>query len=168
VTATFLLGGARSGKSRHAVRLAQQMAENPLLIATAVAGDGEMRQRIARHREERGAHWRVVEAPLDLAEAIAGLEADAVAVVDCLTLWLSNLLHEGRDAESESSRLLAAIDASPARLILVSNEVGLGIVPATPLGRSFRDEQGRLNQRVAEIADRVILLAAGLPLVLKP
>ena len=144
------------------------MAENPLLIATAVAGDGEMRQRIARHREERGAHWRVVEAPLDLAEAIAGLEADAVAVVDCLTLWLSNLLHERRDAGEESSRLLAAIDASPARLILVSNEVGLGIVPATPLGRSFRDEQGRLNQRVAEVADRVILLAAGLPLVLKP
>ena len=144
------------------------MAENPLLIATAVAGDGEMRRRIARHREERGAHWRVVEAPLDLAEAIAGLEADAVAVVDCLTLWLSNLLHERRDAGEESSRLLAAIDASPARLILVSNEVGLGIVPATPLGRSFRDEQGRLNQCVAEIADRVILLAAGLPLVLKP
>ncbi len=168
MTATFLLGGARSGKSRHAVRLAQRMAENPLLIATAVAADGEMRQRIARHREERGARWRVVEAPLDLAEAIAGLEADAVAVVDCLTLWLSNLLHERRDAGEESSRLLAAIDSSPARLILVSNEVGLGIVPATPLGRSFRDEQGRLNQRVAEVADRVILLAAGLPLVLKP
>ncbi len=168
MTTTLILGGARSGKSRHAARLARQMAEHPLLIATAVAGDGEMRRRIARHREERGARWTVVEAPLALAEAIAGLEADAVAVVDCLTLWLSNLLHEGRDAGSESSRLLAAIGASPARLILVSNEVGLGIVPATPLGRSFRDEQGRLNQRVAEAADRVILLAAGLPLALKP
>ena len=168
MTATLVLGGARSGKSSHAMRLAEALAARPLLIATAEAGDGEMRQRIARHREERGAHWRVVEAPLALAEAIAELEADAVTVVDCLTLWLSNLLHEGRDAESESSRLLAAIDASPARLILVSNEVGLGIVPATPLGRSFRDEQGRLNQRVAEVADRVILLAAGLPLVLKP
>lgn len=163
----LILGGARSGKSRHAMRLAEERAENPVLIATAEAGDDEMRQRIARHRRERGAHWTTVEEPLELAAAIAARKTGDVAVVDCLTLWLSNLMREERDCEAEVERLLAAVRDSPGELILVSNEVGLGVVPATPLGRGFRDEQGRLNQRIAESVDEVILLVAGLPMTLK-
>ncbi len=163
----FILGGARSGKSRHAMTLAEEMSEKPVLIATAVAGDEEIRQRIVRHRRERGAHWATVEAPLALAAAIAGRKAGEVVVVDCMTMWLSNLMREERECEAEIDKLIAAACDSPAELILVSNEVGLGIVPATPLGRGFRDEQGRLNQRLAEIAGKVIFLAAGLPLSLK-
>lgn len=164
---TFILGGARSGKSRHAMLLAEREANHPVLIATAVAGDEEMRRRIAHHQRERGDRWTTVEAPLELAGAVTVLAGGATAVVDCLTLWLSNLILEKRDPEAEMTQLLQVVDASPARLILVSNEVGLGIVPANPLGRRFRDEQGRLNQRAAEAADEVILLTAGLPLTLK-
>lgn len=167
MTITFILGGARSGKSRHAMLLAEREANHPVLIATAVAGDEEMRRRIAHHQRERGDRWTTVEAPLELAGAVTALAGGATAVVDCLTLWLSNLILEKRDPEAEMTQLLRAVDASPARLILVSNEVGLGIVPANPLGRRFRDEQGRLNQRAAETADEVILLTAGLPLTLK-
>ncbi len=163
----LILGGARSGKSRHAMRLAEEKAENPVLIATAVAGDGEMRQRIARHRRDRGANWTTVEEPLELAAAIERRAPGTVAVVDCLTLWMSNLLHEERDCEAEVKRLLEVVENSPSELILVSNEVGLGIVPATRLGRRFRDEQGSLNQRLAEVAGEVVFLAAGLPLPLK-
>ncbi len=163
----LILGGARSGKSRHAMKLAEEKSKNPVLIATAVPGDKEMRQRIARHRRDRGAHWTTVEAPLELAAAIAELAPADVAVVDCLTLWLSNLLHEEGGCEIKVDQLLAAVGDSPAELILVTNEVGLGIVPATPLGREFRDEQGILNQRLAAIAGEVIFLAAGLPLRLK-
>ena len=163
----LILGGARSGKSRHAMKLAEEKSKNPVLIATAVPGDKEMRQRIARHRRDRGAHWTTVEAPLELAAAIAELAPADVAVVDCLTLWLSNLLHEEGDCGIKVDQLLAAVGDSPAELILVTNEVGLGIVPATPLGREFRDEQGILNQRLAAIAGEVIFLAAGLPLRLK-
>lgn len=167
MTMTFILGGARSGKSRHAMLLAEREANHPVLIATAVAGDEEMRRRIAHHQRERGDRWTTVEAPLELAGAVTALAGGATAVVDCLTLWLSNLILEKRDPEAEMTQLLQVVDASPARLILVSNEVGLGIVPANPLGRRFRDEQGRLNQRAAEAADEVILLTAGLPLTLK-
>ena len=167
MTSTLILGGARSGKSLHAMQLAGELTGHPHFIATALAIDEEMRVRIARHREERDANWQVVEEPLAVAAAIADLKADDVAVVDCLTLWLSNLMHNGLDPEREITRLLDAIGESPARLMLVSNELGLGIVPATPLGREFRDEQGRLNQRIARFADRVILLVAGLPLALK-
>lgn len=167
MTTVLLLGGARSGKSRHAMTLAEGRTNNPLLIATATAGDEEMRQRIARHRHERGTHWTTMETPLELCGAIAKLTAADTAVVDCLTMWLSNLLHDGRDCTAEADRLLGAINDSPGNLILVSNEVGLGIVPATALGRSFRDEQGRLNQRLAETADQVLLLVAGLPITLK-
>lgn len=167
MTAILVLGGARSGKSRHALRMAEEMTERPVFIATAVAEDDEMRRRIDRHRRERGAHWTTVEAPFDLAGAIAGLTANDTAVVDCLTLWLSNAMRENQDPAAEIVDLLEALGDSPATLILVSNEVGLGIVPATPLGRDFRDEQGRLNQRLAEFADQVIFLVAGLPLILK-
>ncbi|MDE0510090.1 MAG: bifunctional adenosylcobinamide kinase/adenosylcobinamide-phosphate guanylyltransferase [Gammaproteobacteria bacterium] len=163
----LILGGARSGKSRHAMRLAEEKANSPVLIATAIAGDQEMRLRIARHRRDRGANWTTVEEPLELAGAIASHAPGNVVVVDCLTLWLSNLLHEERDCEAEVNRLLKAVEDSTAELILVSNEVGLGIVPATSLGRKFRDEQGSLNQRLAEVAGEVVFLAAGLPLPLK-
>lgn len=168
MTAILILGGARSGKSRHALQLTEGMTGRPVFIATAIAEDDEMRRRIDRHRSERGAHWTTVEAPFDLEGAIARLTANDTAVVDCLTLWLSNSMRENRDPAAKIAELLNTVGDSPARLILVSNEVGLGIVPATPLGRDFRDEQGRLNQRLAEIADQVIFVAAGLPLTLKP
>ena len=118
------------------------------------------------HRTERGPRWRTVEAPLELAAALAELQPEETAVVDCLTLWLSNLMHAERDVEAAAAALLAAM-AGPARLFLVSNEVGWGIVPDNALARRFRDEAGRLHQRIAAKADRVVLVVAGLPLVVK-
>jgi adenosylcobinamide kinase/adenosylcobinamide-phosphate guanylyltransferase len=162
---TLVLGGARSGKSRHAEALITNAAPPWTYIATAEALDDEMYDRIAHHRVRRDARWQTVDAPLDLAGAIAGLAGPAL--IDCLTLWLSNAMLAERDIEAESERLLAALAAAAAPLVAVSNEVGLGLVPETPLGRAFRDAQGRLNQRVAAVADRVIFMAAGLPLSLK-
>ncbi len=162
---TLILGGARSGKTRLALQRAEAAPGRPVMIATAEALDPEMAERIARHRAERGPAWRTVEAPLALAEALEALATDEVAVVDCLTLWLSNLMHAERDPEAETVRLIAAL---PGRaVILVANEVGLGIVPQTPLGRRFRDAAGRMNQAVAAAAEQVLFVAAGLPLVLK-
>lgn len=170
MTSTLVLGGARSGKSAFAQKAAETAADGrrPVLIATGQAFDDEMAERIARHRADRGESWTTVEAPLDLPAAIAALPADAVAVVDCLTLWLSNLMLDEREVEAAGTELLQAAIACPARLWLVSNEVGLGIVPETPLGRRFRDEAGRLHQRLAQQVDEVYLVAAGLPLRLKP
>jgi adenosylcobinamide kinase/adenosylcobinamide-phosphate guanylyltransferase len=165
MTLTLILGGARSGKTTLALRLAEARATAPVMIATAEALDAEMAERIARHQAERGPHWRTVEAPLDLAGVIGALGAGEVAVVDCLTLWLSNLLHAERDPEAETTRLIAAMAGR--NLILVSNEVGLGIVPDNALARRFRDAQGRLNQCVAAICDQAVFVAAGLPLILK-
>jgi len=162
---TLILGGARSGKTSLALKRAEAGPGRPVMIATAEALDDEMAERIARHRAERGPEWRTIEAPLKLTEALEGLAADEVAVVDCLTLWLSNLMHAERDLEAETARLIAALAGRDA--ILVSNEVGLGIVPETPMGRRFRDAAGRMNQAVAAAADHVLFVAAGLPLVLK-
>jgi adenosylcobinamide kinase/adenosylcobinamide-phosphate guanylyltransferase len=162
---TLVLGGARSGKSRYAERLLEENGVPSVYLATAEAGDAEMAERIRHHRERRGAFWSTIEEPLDLAARIAG-EARPM-LVDCLTLWLSNLLHAGRDIERESGRLLDALAAASGPTVLVSNEVGLGIVPENALARAFRDHAGRLNQAVAAAADRVVLMAAGLPLVLK-
>jgi adenosylcobinamide kinase / adenosylcobinamide-phosphate guanylyltransferase len=165
MTTTLVLGGARSGKTRYALAAAEARPGPLVMIATAEALDEEMAERIARHRVERGERWRTVEAPLDLPGALADVEAGEAVVVDCLTLWLSNLMHSGRDVEIATSALLAAL---PGRKVwLVSNEVGLGLVPETPLGRRFRDEAGRLNQRVAAAVDRAVFIAAGLPLDLK-
>ena len=167
---TLILGGARSGKTKRALSLAET-SPSPIYVATAEAHDDEMRQRIAEHQVERETHWRTIEAPLDLANALneIGKEADAsIVVVDCLTLWLSNLMLAERDVAAESDQLLQAVQACVAPIVLVSNEVGFGLVPDTALGRNFRDAQGRLNQRVAEAADTVELVVSGLPMRLKP
>jgi adenosylcobinamide kinase / adenosylcobinamide-phosphate guanylyltransferase len=166
MTATFILGGARSGKSARAQALAEAAGETRLYIATAEALDAEMEARIARHKADRGAGWRTVETPLDLVAAMEAADAPVV-LVDCLTLWLSNLMHHERDVEAESAALCACLGRFEGEVILVSNEVGLGLVPETALGRAFRDEQGRLNQRVAAVCDVVEFVAAGLPLRLK-
>jgi len=172
MSTTLVLGGARSGKSAYAQALAEDRARAgerpPIMIATAEAGDAEMAARIAHHRADRGEAWRTIETPLDLVAAIRSLAASDVAVVDCLTLWLSNLMHHRRDIAAETIALLQAMEGQAADIIFVSNEVGLGIVPDNALARRFRDEAGRLNQQVAAAAGSVVFVAAGLPLVLKP
>ena len=171
MTLTLVLGGARSGKSRYAQTQAEQAAEaagrTPLFIATAEAFDDEMRDRIARHQAERGDAWRQIEAPLELAEAVRALSAKDVAVIDCLTLWLSNQMLNERDLNASIEDLTKALSACPATLWVVSNEVGWSLVPDNPLGRRFRDEAGRLNQRVAAVADTAYLIVAGMRLSLK-
>lgn len=165
---TLLLGGARSGKSRLAEQLAEKRSGRLVYIATAEAWDDEMKARIAEHRSRRGDRWHSLEAPIAVAEVLRALPPDTGAVlVDCLTLWLSNLMHAGRDIAAETAGLLTALTAVGFPVLLVSNEVGLGIVPDNRLARDFRDAQGRLNQAVAQAADHAIFMAAGLPLVLK-
>jgi adenosylcobinamide kinase/adenosylcobinamide-phosphate guanylyltransferase len=165
---TLILGGARSGKSRHAERLVERAAESGTYCATAEPGDDEMAARIAAHRARRGGFWRTVEAPLALPEAIrAESRADRPVLVDCLTLWLTNAMLAGREIEAEVAALVGALRDAAGPVVLVANEVGLGLVPETPLGRRFRDAAGRLNQEIAALADRVVFVAAGLPLVLK-
>lgn len=176
----LILGGARSGKSRHAEALAGASGLAVTVIATAEGGDAEMSARIRRHQADRPAHWRTVEEPLALAAALRR-EADAgrCVIVDCLTLWLTNLLagaetlppEAGADAlprfRAERDALLDVLPGLPGEILLVANEVGLGLVPETPLGRLFRDEAGRLNQAIAARVPRVSFVAAGLPLRLK-
>jgi adenosylcobinamide kinase/adenosylcobinamide-phosphate guanylyltransferase len=164
---SLILGGARSGKSAYALRAAEAAGGSLVMVATAEAMDGEMSERIARHQAERGPKWRTVEAPIDLAAAIAALKSSDCAVVDCLTLWVSNLLMRGMTVSEEADDLIAALKTCPARLWLVANETGLGIVPENALARRFRDEAGRLNQRLAAGADKVVMIVAGLPLALK-
>ncbi len=165
----LILGGARSGKSRLALQWAEDAAASRILIATAQAFDDEMCARIAFHQKERDASWQTHEAPLELAQAVRAHAGPGRAVlVDCLTLWLSNVLLEGRDAQHEGDALADAVREAKGPLILVSNEVGHGIVPATPLGRMFRDEQGRLNQLIARACEAVVFVSAGCPVLLKP
>jgi adenosylcobinamide kinase/adenosylcobinamide-phosphate guanylyltransferase len=164
---TLILGGARSGKSRYAERLVENAASRGTYCATAEAGDAEMAARIAAHRARRGPFWRTVEAPLALASTIAAAGPEGPVLVDCLTLWLSNLLMAGRQPGAEAGVLCRALHEAVGPVVLVSNEVGMGLVPETPLGRHFRDAAGRLNQEIAALADRVVFIAAGLPLVLK-
>ena len=163
---SLILGGARSGKSARALALAGTPPH--VFIATGQALDGEMAERIRLHQAERGASWRLVEEPLELAGAIRANAAEGTTLlVDCLTLWLSNLIHHGRDVEAETSALVETLAVVPCRVILVSNEIGMGLAPMNALGRDFRDAQGRLNQRIAAVVDHVEFVAAGLPLVLK-
>jgi adenosylcobinamide kinase/adenosylcobinamide-phosphate guanylyltransferase len=170
---TLVLGGARSGKSTHAEKLATGSlnggAPQPAVyVATAQAGDAEMATRIAAHRTRRGSNWSTIEEPLKLDEALASAAVHGRPVlVDCLTLWLSNVMLGGGDVDEATDGLVRALEGLGVPVVFVSNEVGLGVVPDTPLGRAFRDAQGRLNMRMAERADRVILMTAGLPLTLK-
>jgi len=164
---TLVLGGARSGKSSYAEALVRDAGRGCVYIATAQAFDDEMRDRIARHRADRPADWTTIEAPLDLVQAIGALPANRPVLVDCLTLWLSNTMLAERDVEAACDALLQALARAAPPVVCVSNEVGLGIVPDNALARRFRDAQGTLNQRIAAQADRVVLLTAGLPLVLK-
>ena len=163
----LVLGGARSGKSNLALRIAERIGPRRRFVATAEAFDAEMADRIARHRRERGTGWDTLEAPLDLPAAVESAVGVDVVLIDCLTLWLSNLMFAGRDPAEATAALMAAMHASGTPVILVSNEVGLGLVPETPLGRAFRDAQGRLNQAVAARCRSVVFVAAGLSLSLK-
>ena len=164
---TLVLGGARSGKSRRAEALVERWPEPWRYVATAEAFDGEMAERISRHRARRGPGWRTVEAPRDLAGALRGAAPGMPVLVDCLTLWLSNLLLAEADPEPAADALEGALREARGPVVLVSNEVGSGIVPENALARRFRDAQGRLNQRVAALADRAELVVAGLPVRLK-
>jgi adenosylcobinamide kinase / adenosylcobinamide-phosphate guanylyltransferase len=164
----LVLGGARSGKSAHAERLVTESGLEAVYVATAIAGDEEMSARIAEHRARRDKRWKTVEAPDRLEDALRVETGEGRAVlVDCLTLWLSNVVLAGGDVEARSRSLCATAKDAAGLRVLVSNEVGLGLVPENPLGRRFRDAQGRLNQAVAAVADRVVFMAAGLPLALK-
>ena len=166
---TLVLGGARSGKSSHAEKLVSAQPGTWLYLATATAGDIEMQERIRVHQERRGAGWRTVEEPLDLIGCLHRLSAaESIILVDCLTLWLSNILFSEKDVSREIDGLVAGLSDLPGPVVFVSNEVGLGIVPNNALARRFRDHAGRLNQAVAAVADRVVFVAAGLPLCLKP
>lgn len=161
---TLVLGGARAGKSAYA----EALLGGGLYIATAEPGDAEMAARIAAHRAQRGAAWTTIEEPLDLPGVLRRHAGDARAVlVDCLTLWLSNLMHQVRDIDGATDDLIVALDTLGCEVVFVANEVGLGIVPDNALARRFRDAQGTLNRRVAARAARVVFMAAGLPLVLK-
>lgn len=163
----LVLGGARSGKSRHAEGLIAEYKPPWIYVATAEALDQEMGERIAEHRARRDARWQTMEAPQALADAVRHAPADRPLLVDCLTLWLSNRLLANADLDAETSALVDALDMRSAPTLVVSNEVGLGIVPDNALARRFRDAVGIANQRLAARADRVDFLAAGLPLRLK-
>lgn len=165
---TLVLGGARSGKSAFAQREAENAAARsgavPTAIVTAQVYDDEMADRVAKHQAERGENWHTIEAPVELPAAIASLKSDDVAVVDCMTLWLTNIMLGDHDIKAFTDQLLEALERSPAQIWLVSNEVGWGIVPDNALARRFRDEAGRLNQRLAAKADSAVLIVAGMKL----
>jgi adenosylcobinamide kinase/adenosylcobinamide-phosphate guanylyltransferase len=164
---TLVLGGARSGKSRYAEGLVTASAPPWIYLATAQALDDEMTARIAAHRARRNADWHTIEAPHDVVGALTALPANAAMLIDCLTLWLSNRMLANADLDAEMDDLENALARRAGAAVLVSNEVGFGIVPDNALARRFRDLQGRLNQRLAARAERVVLLVAGLPMFLK-
>ncbi len=165
---TLVLGGARSGKSGHAERLAGESGLAPVYVATAQALDDEMARRIAAHRARRGPDWRTVEEPLDLVATLRHECApERIVLVDCLTLWLTNLMVAGRMVEAECAGLLDALPSLTGPVVLVSNEVGQGITPDNAMARRFIDHAGRLHQGIAEQADAVVLMTAGLPHRLK-
>ena len=164
---TFILGGARSGKSSHAEMLVTAHPAPWTYIATAQAYDDEMRERIALHRARRLAGWETVDAPLELASALAAVPEGRLVLLDCLTLWLSNHMLADHDVEAESLRLADVLSRPRGPWFVVSNEVGLGIVPDNALARKFRDAAGRLNQAVATVSDSVVFMVAGLPMRVK-
>ncbi len=169
VRSLLVLGGARSGKSRYAQQVAEQAQRTPIYLATAQVWDAEMQARIGLHQAERDARWTTLEEPIDLVTALQReARPDRIILVDCLTLWLTNILLAGAPVAEASEGLANACRALAGPVIFVSNEVGQGIVPDNALAREFRDAQGRLNQLMAEACDAVIWVAAGLPQVVKP
>ncbi len=166
---TLIIGGARSGKSAYGEKLVLNTQLQPVYIATAQAHDDEMCTRISDHKNRRGTSWTTIEEPLALCEVLTNHATPTNAVlVDCLTLWLSNLMMAGKDIEEETAKLAKLMPELAGPVVFVSNEVGMGLVPETAVGREFRDHQGRLNQHVALVADSVQFIAAGYPLILKP
>ncbi|MBY0560854.1 bifunctional adenosylcobinamide kinase/adenosylcobinamide-phosphate guanylyltransferase [Hyphomicrobium sp.] len=164
---TLVLGGARSGKSLYAEQLLTSQPGPWAYIATAEAFDDEMDERIKLHKRRRSSGWVQHETPLDIADTLLNRTSELPSLVDCLTLWLSNLMHAERSIPDTTDKLIAALSKRIAPCVIVSNEVGLGIVPDNALARAFRDEAGRLNQKIAAVADKVVFVAAGLPLTLK-
>jgi adenosylcobinamide kinase / adenosylcobinamide-phosphate guanylyltransferase len=163
----LVTGGARSGKSTRAEARAREFPGKPVYIATAEALDAEMNERIERHRARRGSEWLERETPLELVQALMETDGAGARLVDCLTLWLSNLMHRERDWEKEGLRLAEALGRQIGPVVLVTNEVGLGIVPDNALARRFRDAAGILNQMIARVADEVEFVVAGLPMRVK-
>lgn len=163
----LVTGGARSGKSRHAEVRTRAFPGRPVYLATAEALDDEMAERIARHRARRGGEWIEREEPLDLARALVETDGGGARLVDCLTLWLSNLLHAGRNGPQAVAELAGALKKQQSPVVLVTNEVGLGIVPDNALARAYRDAAGIMNQTIAGVADEVEFIVAGLPMKLK-
>lgn len=164
---SLILGGAASGKSLFAEALCTGHGGPRVYIATAQAFDAEMREKINRHKIQRGPDWHTVEAIVDVASALADCTADQIVLLDCATLWLTNVVLAEQDVTAAEDALLAALAACPAQVVIVSNEVGQGIVPESKLGRAFRNHQGRLNQKLAAQAGLVVNVIAGLPQVLK-
>ncbi len=164
---TFVLGGAASGKSSFAEQLVVSLGKKRVYLATSQVFDDEMKNKVQKHVVQRGAGWETIEAPLDLSNALARLGADQICLIDCATMWLSNNLLAENDLEQAQAELLEAVQNCPAQILIVSNEVGHGIVPDNALARKFREAQGRLNISLAAQADLVVQVTAGLPLVLK-
>jgi adenosylcobinamide kinase/adenosylcobinamide-phosphate guanylyltransferase len=169
MSVTLILGGARSGKSKRAEALAAQHSRDVVYIATSphMQDDKDWQQRIDKHKQGRPKHWQSIEETLDLCGVLGDLKANQCAVVDCLTLWLSNVMLASAVVEDETNKLCQALQQCDAEVFVVSNELGMGLVPEQKLGRDFRDAQGRLNQAVAAVANRVEFVVAGLPLVIK-
>jgi adenosyl cobinamide kinase/adenosyl cobinamide phosphate guanylyltransferase len=168
VSLVVLLGGARAGKSALAMELAREWDGQVAYIATAEAGDDEMAARIARHRDERPQEWRTIEEPVALRETLGAVDTDAYAIVDCLTLWVANLLERGDDVLAEAEETADVAAAREAPTVVITNEVGLGVVPATPLGREYRDLLGAVNAAFVSRADEAVLVVAGRALPLVP
>ena len=165
----LVFGGTRSGKTGYALKIALQSGLKPIMLATAQVQDDEMRERVAAHKLERGTQWELFEEPTALADALRQLaRPHHIVVVDCLTLWLSNLMMDDQDIEQKTHELVWEVANIGGPVIFVSNELGLGTVPSHALTRKFRDAQGRLNQAMAQACDRVVFVRAGLPQVLKP
>ena len=164
---TFVLGGAASGKSAIAEQIVNATGKPKVYLATAQAFDLEMKEKIAAHQKDRGNGWTTVEEPFEIAEVVQRQNPQHIILIDCLTLWLTNILLAEQDLDASFDTFLASLESAPCEVVLVSNEVGHGIVPDNALSRRFRAAQGRLNQRVASLCDPVVAVMAGLPLALK-
>ncbi len=164
----LIIGGARSGKSSHALVLGEILDGNRIFVATAQRSDDEMNARIDHHRQERGDLWETIEEPVAICDVIHSNDGgDVTVVVDCLTLWLNNLMLYDHDVDTEIACLVDRIRDFRGDLIIISNELGMGLVPDTALGRSFKDTHGRMNRLVAEVCDQVLLMVAGIPITVK-